>query len=134
MSETKNPFDEMLKMSQDWAKAMNPGFAAFQSKDFENAIPTMPKELLEGLMGKTFNPSGLDAKTRLLLTLAGLTAQGAQAEPAVRLTARHALEAGATEQEVSETVALMGVFAGPAAMTKALELVGEVLKDQEEGE
>ena len=38
MSETKNPFDEMLKMSQDWAKAMNPGFAAFQSKDFELSL------------------------------------------------------------------------------------------------
>lgn len=129
MSDAKNPFDEMMKMSQDWAKAMNPGFAAFSAGDMESAMPTMPKELMEGLMGKTFNPSGLDAKTRLLLTLAGLTAQGAQAEPAIRLTTRHALEAGASPQEVSETVALMGVFAGPAAMTKALELVAEVLKD-----
>ena len=48
-------------------------------------------------MGKTFNPDGLDAKTRLLLTLAGLTMQGAQAEPQIRLTVRHALEAGATK-------------------------------------
>ena len=128
MSETKNAFDEMLKMSQDWAKAMNPGFAAFQSKDFENAIPTMPKELLEGLMGKTFNPSGLDAKTRLLLTLMGLTILGAQGEAQIRLTAKNAVEAGATAQELAETIALAGMFGGVPAMSKAMELVGEATK------
>ncbi len=59
-------------------------------------------------MGKGINPDGLDAKTRLLLTLQGLTIQGAQAEPQIRLTVRHAVEAGATTQEIAETIALAG--------------------------
>ncbi len=44
--------------------------------------PTMPKDAMEMWFGKGINKDGLDAKTRLLLTLAGLTMQGAQGESA----------------------------------------------------
>ena len=133
MSDAKNPFEEMMKMGQDWAKSLNPALENFTPKGFEHMIPTMPKEMMETLMGKTFNPEGLEAKTRLLLTLGGLTILGAQGESQIRLTARHALEAGATHQELAETIALMGMFAGVPAMTKAMELVGEVMKENEGG-
>jgi 4-carboxymuconolactone decarboxylase len=87
----------------------------------------MPKDLLETFMGKTFNPDGLDAKTKLLLTLSSLTIMGAQAEAQVRITVRHAVEAGATHQEIAETIGLAGMFGGVPAMTKAMELAREVL-------
>jgi len=79
------------------------------------------------MFGNTVNKDGLDAKTRLLLTLAGLTMQGAQADTAVRQTVRHALEAGAKKQEIVETIGQMSVFAGIPAMTRALELAQEVM-------
>ena len=87
---------------------------------------------METFMGRTFNPEGLDAKTKLLLTLGALTILGAQAEAQIRLTVRHALEAGATKQEIAETIALVGVFGGIPAMTKAMELAREVM-EQDEG-
>jgi 4-carboxymuconolactone decarboxylase len=128
-----NPFAQMMKMSQDWAKTLNPALESFTPKGFENLWPTMPKEFMETFLGKTFNPDGLDAKTRLLLTLAGLTVLGAQAEAQVRLTVRHAREAGATKQEIAETIGMMGLFGGVPAMTKAMELATEVMeKDQDE--
>ena len=40
----------------------------------------MPKDMMEMFFGNTINKDGLDAKTRLLLTLAALTVLGAQAE------------------------------------------------------
>ena len=46
----------------------------------------MPKDMLEMWFGKTFNREGLDARTRLLVTIAALTVLGAQAEPQMRLT------------------------------------------------
>ena len=82
--------------------------------------------------GKTLNQGGLDAKTRLLLTLAGLTCQGAQADTAVRQTVRHALTAGAKKQEIVETIGQMSVFAGIPAMTRALDLAQEVMGDNED--
>jgi 4-carboxymuconolactone decarboxylase len=45
---------------------------------------------------------------------------------------RHALEAGATKQEIAETIALVGVFGGIPAMTKAMDLAREVM-EQDEG-
>lgn len=128
----KNPFEEMMRMGQQWAKAMNPTLENFTPKGFEALWPTLPKDLMEAMMGKTFNPEGLDAKTKLLVTLAGLTILGAQAESQLRMTVRHAIEAGATKQEVAETVALAGMFGGVPAMTKAMELAREVMDKAEE--
>ena len=132
MSEPVNPFDAMVAMGQEWAKALNPALETFTPKGFEALWPTMPKEVMETFMGKTFNPDGLDAKTKLLLTLGGLTVLGAQAEAQVRLTVRHAIEAGATEQEIAETIGLMSVFGGVPAMTKAMELAREVMEADED--
>jgi 4-carboxymuconolactone decarboxylase len=133
MTDGKNPFEEMMRLGQQWAKAMNPALENFTPKGFEALWPTMPKDMMEAMMGKTFNPEGLDAKTKLLVTLAGLTILGAQAESQLRMTVRHAIEAGATKQEVAETVALAGMFGGVPAMTKAMELAREVM-DGAEGE
>jgi 4-carboxymuconolactone decarboxylase len=132
MSES-NPFAAMMRMSQDWARALNPALDTFTPKGFEALWPTMPKEMMETFMGRTFNPEGLDAKTRLLLTLAGLTVLGAQAEAQLRLTVRHAREAGATRQEIAETIAMMGLFGGLPAMSRAMALATEAM-DEGEGE
>ena len=129
---------QMQTQAQEMAKAFNPSLESFSPteamKGFEALWPTMPKEVMEMMFGKTVNKDGLDAKTRLLLTLAGLTMQGAQADTAVRQTVRHALEAGAKKQEIVETIGQMSVFAGIPAMTRALEIARSVLPDTEDDE
>ncbi len=132
MSEQSNPFAEMMALGQQWARALNPELESFSLRDMEALWPTMPKEWMEAFMGKGISPDGLDAKTRLLLTLFGLTVQGAQAESQVRLTVRHVLEAGATHQEIAETIALAAMFGGVPAMTKAMELAREVMDGETE--
>lgn len=127
----QNPFEAMMKMGQDWARSMNVDMDAFTPKGFENLWPTMPAETMEMFFGKGVNPDGLDARTRLMLTLAGLTVLGAQAEAQIRLTVRHLVEAGASKQEIAEVIAQMGMFAGVPAMTKAMELATEVLEKDE---
>ena len=84
--------------------------------------------------GRGLSKDGLDAKTRLLITLAGLTMQGAQADTAVRMTVRHALGAGATTDEIAETIAQMSMFAGIPAMTRAMELAREAMDDDKESD
>ncbi|WP_224814056.1 carboxymuconolactone decarboxylase family protein [Hasllibacter sp. MH4015] len=137
MSDTpQNPFEAMFKqaqeMSQEWVKSVNPAMASFApGMAADKMWPTVPAEMLEAFMGKQFNPGGLDAKTRLLLTLLGLTIQGALAEAQIRLTVRHAMEAGATSQEVAETIGLAALFGGVPAMTKAMELAQEAIQGDE---
>ncbi len=131
MSDTQNPFEAMMAQAQEMAKALNPALESFSPKGFEALWPTMPKEAMELMFGNAVNKDGLDAKTRLLITLAGLTMQGAQADTAVRQTVRHAVEAGARKQEIVETIGQMSVFAGLPAMNRALELAQEAMGDAE---
>ena len=136
MSDTpKNPFEAMLTQAHEMAKAFNPALETFSPKGFEALWPTMPKEAMEFWFGNTVNKDGLDAKTRLFLTLAGLTMQGAQADTAVRQTVRHLVEAGAKKQEIVEAIGQMSVFAGIPAVTRALDLAQEAMGgDTEEDE
>ena len=130
---TKSPFDIMLEQAQALTKGF-PAMAAFSPIELEKLWPVMPKDMIEMFFGNTINQGGLDAKTRLLLTLAGLTMQGAQADTAVRQTVRHLIEAGARKQEIVETIGQMSVFAGIPAMTRALDLAQETMGENEEPE
>jgi 4-carboxymuconolactone decarboxylase len=126
----QNPFEVWMKAGQDWAKDVSPEFADVMAQSMKGGadlMPTMPADMIEQFMGKGANPDALDAKTKLLLTLQGLTIQGALAQPQIELTVRHALEAGATAQEINETIALAGLFGGAPAMTKALEIAQAVI-------
>jgi 4-carboxymuconolactone decarboxylase len=114
-------FATMVEQGQEMVRAFNPKLETLSAKGFETMFPTMPAAMLEMWFGRTFNREGLDAKTRLLVTLAALTVLGAQAEPQMRLTIRHALEAGATQREVAEVIWQMSLFGGVPAMQKALE-------------
>lgn len=127
-----NPFDAMMKAGQDWARAINPALEGFIPEDMDRLWPTMPKEWMETMMGKTFNPEGLDARTRMLLTVAGMVVQGVPSDPAFRTALRHAQTAGATKQEIAEAIAQMGMFAGVPAMSKALSLAQATLGDDDD--
>ena len=134
MTDNSNPFEAMIAQYQEMAKSMNPALETFTPKGFENLWPTMPKDMMEMFFGNTMNKDGLDAKTRLLLSLAALTVLGAQGDAQIRMTVRHLLEAGAKKQEIVETIGQMSMFAGIPAMTRAMEIAQEVMADNEESD
>jgi 4-carboxymuconolactone decarboxylase len=132
----QNPFEALMRqtqeMTQDFLKAVNPAMANITASNLDKLWPTMPAEMMEAFFGKQFNPGGLDAKTRLLLTLHGLTVQGALAEAQIRMTVRHALEAGASPQEIAETIGMAAMFGGVPAMNKAMELAKAAIDEGED--
>lgn len=123
---------QMMESGQEMMRAFNPALENLQVGGFDKIFPTMPANMMEMWFGKTFNREGLDAKTRLLVTIAALTVLGAQAEPQLKLTVRHALEAGATEREIAEVIWQMSMFGGLPAMQKALEIAQSVFGEIEE--
>jgi 4-carboxymuconolactone decarboxylase len=131
-----NPFEALMRqtqeMTQDFLKAVNPAMANITASNLDKLWPTMPAEMMEAFFGKQFNPGGLDAKTRLLLTLHGLTVQGALAEAQIRMTVRHAVEAGASPQEIAETIGMAAMFGGVPAMNKAMELAKAAIDEGED--
>jgi len=124
-------FAQMMAQGQEMARAFNPALETFKGAGLDKMFPTMPADMLEMWFGRTFNREGLDAKTRLLVTVAALTVLGAQAEPQMRLTIRHALEAGATQREIAEVIYQMSMFGGLPAMQKALEIAQSVFAETE---
>jgi len=125
-------FKAMMDQSQEMARSLNPALETFRVKGFEDMFPTLSKDMLEIWFGKTFNREGLDARTRFLVTIAGLTVLGAQAEPQLRLSIRNALDAGATKREVAEVIYQMSMFGGVPAMQKALEIAQSVFAETKE--
>ncbi len=127
-------FKQMMESGQDMARSFAPAFETGAMGGFEKFWPTMSKDMMELWFGKTFNRDGLDAKTRLLVTIAALTVLGAQAEAQMKLTIRHALEAGATKREIAEVIWQMSMFGGLPAMQKALEIAQSVFDDSKESD
>ena len=125
-------FQQMLQSGQEMARAFNPALEKFDPRALEKMFPTMSADMMEMWFGRTFNREGLDAKTRLLLTIGALTVQGAVAEPQLRLAVRHARAAGATQREIAETIWQMSMFGGLPAMQKALELAQSVFAEEED--
>ena len=124
-------FAAMLAQGQEMAKAFTPSFEGVDVKAFEKLFPAMPKELLEAWFGKTFNPEGLDARTRFLVAVAAQTVLGPVGEPQLKPTIRNALAAGATKREVAEVIWQMSMFGGMPAMQKALEIAQSVFAETE---
>ena len=126
-------FHTMMEQGQTMARAFTPSaFGTVDPKAFEAMFPAMPKEMLEMFFGKTFNPQGLDARTRFLVTIAAQTVLGPLGEPQLRPTVRNALAAGATPREIAEVIWQMSMFAGLPATQKALEIAQAVFTETEE--
>lgn len=125
-------FASMMEQGQKMAKAFAPAMENVDVKAFEKLFPAMPKELLEMWFGKTFNPEGLDARTRFLVTIAAQTVLGPVGEPQLRMTIKNALAAGATKREVAEVIWQMSMFGGVPAMQKALEIAQGVFQETPE--
>ena len=127
---------KMMQQGQDMARAFAPSFGEAMAfgdpKAVEKLFPAMPKDMLDLFFGKTFNPEGLDARTRLLVTLAAVTVLGPVGEPQLRLTIQNALAAGATKREIAEVIWQMSMFGGLPATQKALEIAKGLFAETEE--
>lgn len=125
-------FSQMMEQGQQMAKAFAPALESVDVKAFDKLFPAMPKEMLEAFFGKTFNPEGLDARTRFLVTIAALTVLGPLGEPQLRTTVQNGLAAGATQREIAEVIWQMSMFGGLPATQKALEISQAVFAETEE--
>lgn len=129
MSDFAKLFENMMQQSQDMAQAFNPSLEGKSGLALNELMPTLSQSFMEMAFGKTMNPGGLDAKTRLLLNIAAMTVLGAEAEPQLKLTIRHALQAESTEREIAEVILQMSMFGGPLAMNKALQIAQDVFSE-----
>ena len=121
-----------MRAAEDMAKTIQKSFESSHAPQTDLAWPTLPKEWMEMLFGNAINTGGLDARTKLLLTLSGLMMQGVSNETAFSQTVRHLKAAEVSDQEITETIAFISIFTGVPSMTKAMTLAGAVLSPSKE--
>lgn len=131
MSDFAKLFENMVAQGTKMAKDFDPKSSAFSLDKLTDLFPKMGAETMEQVFGKTFNPEGLDARTRLLALLAAQVVSGADGkEPQIKLTVQNALEAGAKQQEVTEVILQSAVYGGVPSMTKAITVAQSVFEDR----
>ena len=89
--------------------------------------PTLARWVLDFTYAEVYARSGLDLKTRELLACALLVAQGNPPELTTHL--RGALRAGASEQELRETLLTAVPYLGFPRVLGAFEQLKKLLKD-----
>lgn len=92
--------------------------------------PDMARFVIEFPYGDIYSRPGLDLKTRELITIASLVTIGF-AEHELKAHVGNALNAGCTQEEITETIMQMSVYAGFPAALNGLFIAGEVFQKKE---
>ena len=100
--------------------------------DFEqSALPDLGTLAVEFNYGQIFSRPGLDLKSRLLATVAGLTALGNTEQ--LKFYLNGALNVGWTQEEILEAMLQMVIYAGfPVALNTILTVANEVFSERTE--
>ncbi len=133
MSDFAKMFQDMMEQTAEMGKKFTPDANMFSPAAFEAMMPGVSQSFLEMAFGNTINQNGLDAKSRFLVTIAGLTAQMALQIPQLKLAIESARVAGAKKQEITEVIMQMSMFGGMPVTTQALTAALEVFNAEENG-
>jgi len=133
MSDFAKMFQQMMDQTAEMGRKFAPDSKAFTPAAFEAMMPGVGASFLEMAFGNTINKNGLDAKTRFLITIAGLTSQIVLQAPQLKLAIESARVAGAKKQEITEVIMQMSMFGGMPVTTQALQAALEVFNAEENG-
>lgn len=90
--------------------------------------PDLGRYIIEFAFGDVYTRPGLDLKTREIATVAALTALG-NAGPQLRVHLHAALNVGCTQEEPTEVMLQMAVYAGFPAALNGVSALRDVLAE-----
>ena len=118
MNDVFKMFEGFLKQSQDMAEQMGKEFTKNQGEWLDKTKDFMPESMAD--MAQDMVGEGIDAKTRALATVAGLTANGADDTAAITTAIHAATAAGASKREILETILQMVAIGVVTGVSKAM--------------
>ena len=97
-------------------------------KWFDEFDPGLARLVVEHAFGKVWTRSGMDMRSRSLITMATLTAlnRGSQ----LRVHIRGALNLGIPEKEIVELLVHVGLYAGMPVMAEGLTAAREIFEEK----
>ncbi|MDR6264403.1 carboxymuconolactone decarboxylase family protein [Roseobacter sp. N2S] len=118
MNDFNKLFEGFIKQSQDMAEKIGKDFAQAQTAWLDQMQDFMPEGMADAMKGMV--GEGLDAQTRALATIAGLTAKGAEDTAVLTAAIKAALVAGASQREITETILQMTSVGAVTGVQKAM--------------
>ncbi|MBU2944100.1 carboxymuconolactone decarboxylase family protein [Shimia thalassica] len=114
------------------SEQVNPGMEDALRDRYDALVPGLSRTVVDVAYGQFYARDGVDEKTRLLATIAALTALGGQTRPQLKVNITSARAVGATREEISEIIFQMTLYGGFPAMINALNAAMEVFEAEEE--
>lgn len=113
------------------SEQVNPGMEDALAARYDALVPGLSRMVVEVPYGTFYARGIVDDKTRLLATVAALTAQGGQTKPQLKVNIASARAVGASRAEICEIIYQMTLYGGFPAMINGLNAAIEVFEAEE---
>ena len=113
------------------SEQVNPGMEDALAARYDALVPGLSRMVVEVPYGTFYSRGVVDEKTRLLVTVAALTAQGGQTKPQLKVNIASARAVGASREEVCEIIYQMTLYGGFPAMINGLNAAIEVFEAED---
>ncbi len=110
------------------SEKVNPGMEDALRARYDALVPGLAETVVDVAYGKFYARGTVDEKTRLLATIAALTALGSQTRPQLKVNIGSARAVGATREEICEIIFQMTLYGGFPAMINAMNAAIEVFE------
>ncbi len=121
-----------LERGRELLSELSPDMEKVLADRYDDLLPGMSESLVEWAYGRQYSRPNVDLKTRMLATVAALTALGSQTKPQLKVNIGAALKAGASREEVAEIIWQMALYGGMPAAINGLNAAKEVFAEQDE--
>jgi 4-carboxymuconolactone decarboxylase len=113
------------------SEQVNPGMEDALAARYDALVPGLSRTVVDVAYGQFYARGTVDEKTRLLATIAALTALGAQTAPQLKVNIASARAVGASREEVAEIIFQMTLYGGFPAMINAMNAALEVFEAED---
>lgn len=110
------------------SEQVNPGMEDALAARYDALVPGLSRMVVEVPYGTFYARGVVDEKTRLLATVAALTAQGGQTKPQLKVNIASARAVGASREEICEIIYQMTLYGGFPAMINGMNAAIEVFE------
>lgn len=125
------PHTDSYARGKALSEAVNPGMEDALRARYDALVPGLAETVVDVAYGKFYARGGVDEKTRLLATIAALTALGGQTRPQLKVNVASARAVGANREEIAEIIFQMTLYGGFPAMINALNAAMEVFEAED---
>lgn len=125
------PHTDSYARGKALSERVNPGMEEVLQARYDALVPGLARTVVDVAYGQFYARGTVDEKTRLLATIAALTAVGGQTAPQLKVNIASARAVGASREEVAEIIFQMTLYGGFPAMINAMNAALEVFEAEE---